>query len=426
MQGNIVSEAVLVFVVRILGVGFTFAYTAMITRALGASESGIFFLAQTIIMILTLVSRLGFDNLIVRKMSIYAGSEDQIQSWEVLGKVVLLVVVFSLILFLTINFLSAPLQSLFAAQGLETALSLLSIGIPLLAVLFVFSEALKGLSYTIESTITQSLTLPLIYSLILYLSINRMSLGYVLWGYVFAAIISLVTVTILLKKKIGVPSIKLLIAGSENARSLLVEALPLLWAGAAGLVFSWTDTLVLGVVQNSEEVGFYVVASRSSQLISLILMVANTLLGVRFAHLYHDKKMAELRRLFFKTAGVMLLLAGVSVLPYLLYPKIILGLFGSQFVEYVVPMKILAVGQFINVASGAGGILLVMVGRSKSLQYIMLFVMLFNLVFSYVLGGAYSGSGVAIATALSLVLLNAMILFKVNHFFKTCGSRNEL
>jgi len=418
MLRNLFNEGAFIFGGRVLGVGVTFFYTAVITKSLGASQAGLFFLGQTIILILSLVSRLGFDNLMVKKMAIHSIGEDKDEIWSLLLKVITLVAITSICIVLLLNFLSSSLESVFAISGLQVTISIMSISIPMMALLYIVSESLKGLFFTVWATFTQSLLLPITFSLILYWLIKGLTIENVLWGYVFATIISLFVVGCIWLFKIGLPDSKFLNAFPETSGHLLGESLPLLWAGAAGLIFSWTDTLVLGAVQNSKEVGLYVVASRSSQVIALILMVANTLLGPRFARLYNDAHIERLKNLFFKTAIFMFVAGLIAIIPFLFFPKEILVLFGEEFIVAVNALTILVFGQFVNVASGAGGILLVMAGKAKIIKVIMILTSLFNLFLSYLLGVSFGAVGVAVATAISMALMNVLIFSHVLKFFK--------
>lgn len=65
-QRHTAISSLVALTVRVAGAGMAFLFTLLITRQLGAEQSGYFFLAFTLITFLSAIARLGFDNTIIR------------------------------------------------------------------------------------------------------------------------------------------------------------------------------------------------------------------------------------------------------------------------------------------------------------------------------------------------------------------------
>ncbi|MEI8644256.1 oligosaccharide flippase family protein [Pseudoalteromonas sp. Hal056] len=61
-----VINAAIALAIRVLGAGMAFLFNLIIARQLGAEQSGYFFLALALVMLLSAVARLGFDNTVLR------------------------------------------------------------------------------------------------------------------------------------------------------------------------------------------------------------------------------------------------------------------------------------------------------------------------------------------------------------------------
>ncbi|MBD3669238.1 MAG: hypothetical protein HUJ29_00555, partial [Gammaproteobacteria bacterium] len=84
------------------GAVFVFILTLLVTNNLGASDSGIFFLFQTALIILSTFSRMGLENIVVRLNSPSWRKGDTFFVREVTKKAFLIVVSVSVILSLSV------------------------------------------------------------------------------------------------------------------------------------------------------------------------------------------------------------------------------------------------------------------------------------------------------------------------------------
>ena len=176
----------------------------------------------------------------------------------------------------------------------------------------------------------------------------------------------------------------------------------------------WTDIIVLGVWTDSATVGVYAIVTRIAALTALILVVVNSVTAPRFAALYAHDDHVGLERLAQTSTSWILLAALPIILLLLLVPEWILSLFGADFVEGSIVLRVLALGQLVNVATGSVTYLLMMTGHERLMRNNVIFSALLNLVGNIVLVPVFGAIGAAVSTAFSLMFMN-IISFVLVH-----------
>ena len=95
-----------------------------------------------------------------------------------------------------------------------------------------------------------------------------------------------------------------------------------------------------------------------------------------------------------------------------------MSLFGRDFVGGALALRIISVGQLINFATGAVGIMLIMSGRSDVAMVNAIVVVAVALGLDFWLVPAYGLNGAAVASALSLGLSNMLRLGEVYYLLR--------
>jgi O-antigen/teichoic acid export membrane protein len=102
----------------------------------------------------------------------------------------------------------------------------------------------------------------------------------------------------------------------------------------------------------------------------------------------------------------MTLAAAPLLVLFVAAPVPVMRLFGQQFVEGATVLAILGLGQFINVATGSVSYLLMMTGRERLMRNIVVASAVTHVAVNAVLIPRLGAVGAAIATALSLAIMN--------------------
>ena len=197
-------------------------------------------------------------------------------------------------------------------------------------------------------------------------------------------------------------------------RRWLQVALPLMFIDGSFLILNQTDTLIIGSLLGSTEVGIYSAALKTAAWVSFVLISVNAIAAPMFATLHAQGDRQGLQRLVSGIARWMffpaLLVAGGLVL----FAEPILSLFGKEFGAAKPAMAVLAIGQLVNVGAGSVGNLLNMTGHQNQCAKVVGCCAILNLLLNWISIPYLGILGAAISTAISMSLwniwMNAMVV----------------
>src|SRR6266545_2462874 len=155
---------------------------------------------------------------------------------------------------------------------------------------------------------------------------------------------------------------------------------------SSGLV--WADTILIGALRSSAEVGVYNVATRLVTLATFVMPAINGALGPRIANLHHRHQTESLRR------------------AYAVATSWILRLFGDGFREGAAVAAVLAAGKLADAGTGPCGLMLNMSGRPLWSTVDNLVALVLNVVLNLWLIPTHGILGAAMAWALALAIVN--------------------
>ena len=204
--------------------------------------------------------------------------------------------------------------------------------------------------------------------------------------------------------------------------SMIKESFPMFLSGSLFLLLSWVDILMLGHFENQYSVGIYTIALKLAGLTGVILFATNTILGPKISELYHNKNMQSLASTVQSAAKFTFLLSLPIFLIIILFPNFLLAIFGSEFNNKLATetLIILSVGQMANVFFGAVIYILDMTGKQTISRNILLFTSILNIALNWHLIQIYGIKGAAIATAISIffwTILGAIAVKKYFNFY---------
>lgn len=391
------------FASKVSGAGFAFLFSVLLARLLGTAGTGIYFLALTIVSIGATVARLGLDNAVLRFASISHDQGDRATLAALYRQSFGLIIVAGGIVALIIWF-AVPYLPLGGSQ-LQVVLPVMLVALIPSSLILLQGGFFKSIGLPGTALFVQTAMLPM-FLLIgggIFWWRGDVSVHDIALLYAIAAILSISLAAFIWRYyNPGLWQEP----GLFDTRLLLRTSLPLLLVASMNLVMGWTDILVLGVWTDPATVGIYGVATRIAALTSFILVAVNSVTAPRFAALYAKGEHHALEQIARRSAAGMLLAASPVIVVLLLFPEWLLQLFGADFVEGTLLLRILALGQLVNVAMGSVGYLLMMTGHERLLRNNIMFSALLNLVGNLVLVPGFGGMGAAVSTAFSIALMN--------------------
>lgn len=184
---------------------------------------------------------------------------------------------------------------------------------------------------------------------------------------------------------------------------------------ALSVINARVDISMIGFLMDDKtalrEIAHFNVANKAAQGLSLGLLISNYVLGPSAAELFYTGQKERLQNIVSKTSKMVLLLSLPLFIGLITVGFWLLGLYGKGYNEGYTTMLILSAGQFVNVASGPVGYLLLMTKNEKYTIIGMGTSLVLNILLNLLLISDYGIEGVAVATSVSLATWNLIMLY---------------
>lgn len=403
--------------VKVLGVLAGLGVSITLGKELGAEGLGIINLANKWVGILLVLAMFGMEKVILKQVAIGVSR----QQWKHVSSVVNTGIRFNcavgLVLVVLMLFLMpALITHVFNEPRLKIPLTLAVLAMLPQIAARVYSSGLIGYKKIWQSNlVNETLSIWVVGVLLLfYLIVGKpISIIEVAWFYVIGRVIVALTVWLYWKRVNTLTS-----RTREKLSSMIITAFPLLLVNATGIISSSADTVMLGWLTDVKEVGLYSVAARIALMTSFILQISNSAISPKLAALFANNKKLELRIMVRRIIYGLTVIGLASLLTFIFAGKTILSLWGDEFQSSYTILVILAIGQFVNIATGPVGYLLSMCGHERIYGKIALLSLISNLVLNYFLIINYGAVGAAISTSVIVIVENIIKLAIVRRRIK--------
>jgi O-antigen/teichoic acid export membrane protein len=395
----------------------TFVANILMTRTLGADGFGIAILMTQGAFVLSFATRSGMDMAVLRDVAIEVG-EDR------LGRIRVPVARASGVALL-VSTVVAVLGVLFA-DTIRSALSIddvkgryaveaACLGLPFLALANVWLSATRGLKIMRYTLYIFWAGQPIAWILLMLVGWRfsetpwMATLAYSLsWMWASAA-----AYWAWRRESRGWPAEPML--RGDMAR-LMRYAGPRAPAALFSQLLFWTDLFVLTQFVSDVETGIYAAALRAGQVVVLFLTSVSLMFSPFVADLHNRGETDRLDRLFKNLTRWTLAATIPAFLLLVVAPEPALRLFGTEFTRGETALLIVLAGQFVNVATGSVGFVLIMVGRTGWDLIVYGASLVVNLGTAFALCPRYGMTGAAIANAVTFALSKIARLILVRRF----------
>jgi O-antigen/teichoic acid export membrane protein len=197
-----------------------------------------------------------------------------------------------------------------------------------------------------------------------------------------------------------------------EARALIRYGAPRAPAALLSQALFYTDLFVLSVKLPAGDpaLSVYAASVRVSQALVLFLTAVSYMFSPFVADLHERGERERLNELFKSITRWTLALTVPLLLLFMIVPGPVLRLFGSDYDAGTAWLRILLIGQAVNVSVGAAGFILIMVGRTTWDLAVYASSFLLDLAMALLLVPHLGPKGAAIAQATTLVFSNALRL----------------
>jgi O-antigen/teichoic acid export membrane protein len=178
----------------------------------------------------------------------------------------------------------------------------------------------------------------------------------------------------------------------------------------------WTDLFVVARYVSEADVDVYSAALRAGQVLILFLTSVSLMFSPFVADLHNRGETERLDGLFKSLTRWTVAATLPAFLLLVVVPAEALRIFGSDFSRGETALLILLAGQFVNVATGSVGFVLIMVGRTGWDLIVYGASLALNLGMAFALAPRYGLTGAAIANAVTFALSKWARLALVKRF----------
>tara|TARA_B100000745_G_scaffold297988_2_gene245812 strand:+ start:7889 stop:9226 length:1338 start_codon:yes stop_codon:yes gene_type:complete len=397
------------FVVKILSALCLFLMNIVVARTLGPSEAGLFFLGLTLITIVASIGRIGLEQVTVRFIAACHAIHDSDGVQAIYRKAVAWVAVISTLLAFTVwGSAEWITKTLFNQPGFEVVLGSFALAIPLVALYTIQAHALQGLKRIAKSMLTLSVLAP--GAMLFFLMVNPVysAREASLYFNISCAATLIAGVYFWMKSSpIAERSV------SFSSQKLKQACIPLWFVIILAQVSQWSSQMMLGAWSTADNVAFFATAQRTAMLTSFVLFAVNSIAAPKFSALYAKGDMAGLEKTAIWSVRLMWTIAVPVLLFITLTSEWLMGFFGKDFKEASLALIILAVGQFVNIATGSVGYLLSMTGHERALRNNSIISALLGVALGALLIPDYGLIGASISTAAAIACQNLLGVYQV-------------
>lgn len=407
----------IIFIGSIVSLLPAFIGRIIITRVWTRSDYGLFSLALAVLTICTVISTLGLIQGVSRNIAYVRGKKEYAKITDIISASIFVSFIASIIVGIVL-FLSSEMISeyIFHETALVTPLKIYSIAIPLLTVINVIVSIFRGFDQIKPLVYFQQILLNVLFPVFLIIVIFlKLPFTYVFYAYLASIAITLILLIVYSLRQVKTLTMfSLKFVRSPVSRELLIFSLPLLLSAVLVSLLFWTDTLMLGSIKNTSNVGLYNAAHPSANFICFPLSALLLIYMPIFSGLYAQNKFGEIKRNY-KILTKWLCSATFPLFAVLfLYPEQVLTfLFGSSYAPSADALRILSLGFMINNFVGPCGASLIGMGKSRFVMFSSLSMAIINIILNGAFIPFFGIIGAATATSISLISINLVNSLKL-------------
>ena len=401
--------------IKFLSAFFAFLNSILLARILGVEQFGVYVLAFSIVLLISVLISLGLPKLATRYISKYEVEQDMaaikgllIQALKSVGVVSFVLVVLALLF----HFVLGALMPISLRETLYIGL----IAAPILALTSICAASLRGLRYILLGQFHDTFLRNFLFCLgilIFYFLDKTISPSSAIALFTLAALCSLITGIIFLNFKLlqNIKGIKPIYFN----KLWIKEVAPFTLDSGVQELKSKIITYVLAAFGSLEAVALFDVASRGAALVAFTLDGLNTAIAPYISKAFESNNMISLQRIVTKTSRIIFVFALPVVVVFIFGGRTLLNfLYGADYEVSYIPLIILCIGQLINAAAGSVGLVLNMTGYQTTYTRVNFFITMANVVLSIPMVIYFDVLGAAVIFSTLLVVQNLVLVVFLN------------
>ena len=409
--GHIVRQAGWAGGMDITGLGLRLLLTVAIARLAGPTGLGVYTLALAVGQGVLVVSKGGLDQTLLRYVASYLARGERAAAAGVTQFAILASAALGTLAGILLFVASEAIANAMREPDLAAGLRIIAVIVPLWTLGQVSVAGLRALHDVRLAAFLEKVGVPGGTLLVLFLTLP-------LWPPYLGPLISAAG-AISITSVIGILAFRRTGVAASEARQYAIQewtvfAIPMGVDAALAFLLTWGDQVLLGYFTDAATVGVYSAANRLAMLATVPLLATNLIFGPAIAALQGQSR-GQLQELFSRLTW---LLVGVSVLVTAAIAtsgQVLLAILGSEFELGYPLLLVLLLGQLVNGCTGSSGLVLSMTGRVGWRLVNGVVGASTNIALTVILVPNIGAMGAAVASALSLALINTMQVLQVRY-----------
>jgi O-antigen/teichoic acid export membrane protein len=413
------KEAGFTFFGQIFALGFGFVANAVIARLLGADVLGVFVLAWTVVMAVSILTTFGFEGGFVKYISMYVSQGRKAEARSVFAFGIAFGLLAGAVGTVAVILLRRPLAySFFKEPRLAPALLIIAFAMIPYTVTRLQAAALRALKDMRRSVLGSEIWYRVprlaVFLLLFYA-------GFRLLGIVGAVVVACGFSAVATLRFLRARGAFLLGGGPRAAiprREVLGYSSQMLAETTTAFALIQSGRLVLGYYLSSADVGVYNVVALLASLATLFSFSFNAIFSPMIADVYH-RGGVDLMASLLHTITRWIVILTLPMFAWLLVSgDAVLSLFGSEFVRGYAALAILAAAQLFEGAGGTASSCLAMTRYQRYNVYNILVMAVVSVALNVYLVPRAGIVGAAAATGAAIVLVNIARLIEARALLK--------
>jgi O-antigen/teichoic acid export membrane protein len=413
---DLLKGSAITFVLKIGGMGLSYILIYLISKQAGAEGVGFYQVMLQILTVLGMVLGLGMNISVLRYVGEFNNEENR-PKMHVLYKyfvqtVTPLAIGAAVFLYFGADYI---VQWTGKEQEYAEGLKLVGIVLPFFTINQISVEFIRGLKKLQISELVRSVLRPLVMILgivvFFYDHLTKIDTIYLLVvGLIINSLVSRWAIWKALKK---VPKT---MVGFER-KQFMKTSYPMLVISLSGVLYQAIPILVTGFVLSMEDVGIYSIAFKIAQILTIPILVINTISAPMISSLFWRGEFKLLKKIISKITFV---LAHISIFGgglLIVMKNTFYVVFNVNHYSFYPVLVLLIVSQVFNSYCGSGGVFLNMTGNEKINRRIQLISILIYIILCWVLSILFGLIGVAIAALIIYSFSNILTVVIIKRKF---------
>lgn len=398
-KSRLVHNASWIIVCRVVQMGLSFLVSILTARYLGPSNFGVINYCHAFFAIFSSICTLGLENIVVKELV-----HDPNCQGETMGTIILLETGCSILCVISMTFLIGALNkfdSVYILVSFLYSLNLLFKGAETINYWYQY-KLMSKYSSVVSIIAYLIVTAYKIFLLVTGKGIEWFALANAVDGFA----VSIMLIILFRKHFQGKLSFSFL-----RAKQLLYRSYHFIISGIMVIIYLQTDKIMLKHMLDEATVGCYSVATTiCTTWIFILTAIIDSCRPVLFEKYAKDKEdfYKKLQVLY----TVIIYLCFIVAVLFLLFGKFAINLlYGEEYLQSAVFINIISWGTAFSYVGNARNIYSLSVGAEKYEKHMALIGMVMNIVLNYILISLIGAVGAAIATVITQIFINYIIMF---------------